>query len=483
MTTTAAKPVFTTAQVISQIWQSILPWDSATITYGFPAAALSYFPASSLPAIGYLTASQQDQIRSAVQLWADLIPQAMLEAADGMGQLVFLADKGGALLHSTSAAEANLPQPDEVLGLGGDVTFSTQTLELNVLARDLQTTALHEIGHALGLFHPGPYNGCGFTFADAAAFAQDSAQYSLMSYFFAEETGAQHNDPYGRAWGAQTPLLYDVAAIQWQYGVDLNTRASDTVYGFHSTAGHAAYDFDAMSRPLGWEVQDHYLRLGRPPVITIWDGGGIDTLDLSGYATPSRVDLEEGGFSDVAGLTSNVSIAFGAMVENAVGGAGSDTLKGNRLSNVLTGGGGDDVLDGGDGEDTAVFAGARERYRVENDNGAVTVTDLTGAEGTDRLTGIEQLRFADQTVQLAARAAQPALSLRSATILEGATGKHTALIEVILSRPAERDVTFAYATEHGTATAGDYVAISGTGRIAAGQSSTVIAVEVLGDAL
>ena len=46
-------------------------------------------------------------------------------------------------------------------------------------------------------------------------------------------------------------------------------------------------------------------------------------------------------------MTDNVSIAFGAVIENAVSGSGSDVLVGNSTSNVLT---------GGQGTDTYVFS-------------------------------------------------------------------------------------------------------------------------------
>ena len=86
-----------------------------------------------------------------------------------------------------------------------------------------------------------------------------------MSYFAASYTGAMHDNVQGTVF-AQTPLLHDIYAIQQIYGTNLTTRAGDTVYGFNSTADRDVFDFD----------------LNPFPVIAIWDGGGVDTLDLSG---------------------------------------------------------------------------------------------------------------------------------------------------------------------------------------------------------
>ena len=51
--------------------------------------------------------------------------------------------------------------------------------------------------------------------------------------------------------------------------------------------------------------------------------------------------------------------------------------------------------------DTAVFSGARANYAITQAAGVVTVTDNVGTDGTDTLTGIENLRFTDGDVSIA----------------------------------------------------------------------------------
>lgn len=74
--------------------------------------------------------------------------------------------------------------------------------------------------------------------------------------------------------------------------------------------------------------------------------------------------------------------------------AGDDLLIGGDGNDLLDGGVGNDILQGGGGRDVAVFAGPRSAYTIASDNGAWTVT--SAAEGVDRISGIEVLRFADR---------------------------------------------------------------------------------------
>lgn len=196
-------------------------------------------------------------------------------------------------------------------------------------------TYLHEIGHGLGLTHPGNYNGSASYDADATH-QQDTRQYTAMSYFNAgaDGSGADHVGTNGQSYAA-TPLLHDILAIQEVYGANMNTRTGDTIYGFNSTAGRSAFDFTVNTNP----------------VVAIWDAGGIDRIDASGWSTDQVIDLNEGAFSSVGHLTQNLAVAYGAVIEQGVGGGGDDRLIGNAADNLLAGMGGSDELNGGAGTD------------------------------------------------------------------------------------------------------------------------------------
>ena len=76
----------------------------------------------------------------------------------------------------------------------------------------------------------------------------------------------------------------------------------------------------------------------------------------------------------------------------------------------------------------------------------------------------------------------PGLSVADATVVEGNSGSHDLAFTVTLSAPATNPVTVAYSTANGTATAGsDYAALTGTLVFAAGETSKVVHVQVLGD--
>ena len=208
--------------------------------------------------------------------------------------------------------------------LSGDVRLNNSSVSPDALPAGEYSyfAVMHEVGHALGLDHPGDYNatpGIDILYANDAQFIQDTQQYTVMSYFDEAETNGSD------AGFADTLMLYDILALQQMYGVNTTTRTGNTIYGFGSTAG-AVYNF----------------ALNTDPLFSIWDAGGLDTLDASGFAMDQLLDLREGRFSNIGGFSGNVSIAFGAVIENATGGAGNDTFVGNLAANRFAGGLGND---------------------------------------------------------------------------------------------------------------------------------------------
>ncbi|MBX2856089.1 MAG: M10 family metallopeptidase C-terminal domain-containing protein, partial [Rhodobacteraceae bacterium] len=199
----------------------------------------------------------------------------------------------------------------------------------------------HEVGHGLGLSHGGDYNGGGFNYDDDADHWNDSDQFTFMSYFGSGNTG-------GSGGPLSTLGIHDILAIQIEYGINWDTRTDDTVYGYNQTTGVENYDLSYNGRMS----------------FSIWDGDGNDTLDLSGSSSDVDLDLRDGSFSSVNGRSNNISIAYGAVIENGVGGDRDDELRGNEVANTLWGGDGDDLLIGGENvlpsteRDARAFVGA-----------------------------------------------------------------------------------------------------------------------------
>lgn len=211
-------------------------------------------------------------------------------------------------------------------------------------------TLLHEIGHALGLKHPRSYGSGGASSElPFLTTSKDSTQYTIMSYNKPHYVidGYDLNTNSAAGYG-KTPLLYDVAAIQKLYGANRAYNHEDTIYRWNENVD---------------------------PFMTIWDGGGIDTIDASNQTQTQVIDLRAGEFSSIGAVIkrytdnstklypakNNVSIAYDTIIENAIGSNQDDTIIGNSVANQLT---------GGLGKDNFVFASKLSDFNVD------TITDF-----------------------------------------------------------------------------------------------------------
>lgn len=371
------------------------PFASGAATFSGPTGQDNYSELNEHLVVyhGYgLDSTEQDATRSALQTWANVCNLQFQEVADTSSNV------GDMRFAWTSADEAQQMWgwaygPSSYLPSGGDIWLSTANTEQNWTTGSHNFMGLiHEIGHALGLKHP-------FASYPVLPAAQDSAQYTVMSYtkppqsLFREISTNADGSYTWRSFDVEpdTPMLYDIAASQYLYGANLSDRTDDV------------YSFDPST----------------PFFRTIWDAGGTDTITVSTFTKDCIIDLQQGHFSKITiesaplppGVTwqvppptptydgtDNLAIAYDAVIENAIGGNGNDTLTGNDSANTLTGGTGNDTLTGGNGIDVAAYAGNQAAHTVSKTSSGFTVS--SGTEGSDSLTGIERVRFSDISLAL-----------------------------------------------------------------------------------
>ena len=125
---------------------------------------------------------------------------------------------------------------------------------------------------------------------------------------------------------------------------------------------------------------------GRGGADSLVGGSGIDTADYSGSTGRVTVSLMSGSgwYGHATGDTLD-------SVENAVGSAFNDSLKGTTGANRLDGGGGDDSLDGQSGDDVLIGGVGNDRLTGGSGNdffvfgdgvGDDTITDFVAGAGT-----------------------------------------------------------------------------------------------------
>ena len=407
-------------------------WGPGQYTYSIPVAGSAwpgYQAGSGIGSEPFQTGSrvftpQEAQIfRDSFRLWDELIAPDFVET-DALVNLgdIRVAYLGPGLGNYAYTPPNNAFAPSPLNGdiwIGGSFAGTIDSDRINYLYN-----LNHEIAHALGLQHPHESPNYNPLF--------DNTRYSVVSYAHpADSRWYTFTASANGGWTAtvtsvrgSSPMVMDIAALQALYGADPDTRAGDDTYLWND----GALIFQS-----------------------IYDAGGVDTFDLAQNRRGSIVDLTPGAYSSISRISDlddlarfyvetnpslnmsvqqlrgtlgsnasqtfmnrdNLGIAFTTVIENVIGSQFADTIVGNIANNVLQGGGGDDFiygyegddvltggsgndnLDGGLGSNTAVFSGLRSAYSISWNGQIGTVV---GPDGTDTITNVAWLRFADQTI-------------------------------------------------------------------------------------
>lgn len=328
-------------------------WAGSSLTYSFTTLSTQYdagYGTETSNGFSPATEGIKTAIRAAYAMvgqYTNLVPTEVSASSPADTKIAISADA-----NPTAYAYYPSNQPT-----GGDIWFGTDYLTYSTAVKGQYewTTAMHELGHSLGLKHGHETGGVANT---ALQTSVDQMPYSIMtyrSYQGASTIFGYTNELNGYA---QSFMMYDIAALQTMYGANFNTNSGNTTYTWSPTTGEMFINGVGQGAPGGNRI-----------FMTLWDGNGSDTYDFSNFTSNLQIDLTPGAFSKTSpGQLADLGFGHYApgnifnalqyngdarsLIENATGGSGNDTIYGNSANNTLIGGSGADALFGGIGADT-----------------------------------------------------------------------------------------------------------------------------------
>lgn len=415
------------SQVDALVYSSSYKWGptglmgaSATVTYSFMTSAPSY--AGSVGSFQTFNTTMKAAARSAMEAWSSAANITFVEVDDGGsgGQIRF-----GSNAQSGSSGYAYYPGTSSA---AGDVWVdNTDSYNLAPVAGNYgYFVLLHEIGHAIGLKHPGNYNATGGgTAGPYLSAAEDSRDYTVMSYYGGTPSTLQSLDVQAARYLYGTSGTGSIGNVHFFDGSNDSYTGTSGIDYVHARGGDDRIDLgsgndgvmagDGSDTVLGGGGND--LIYGNVGLDALSGGSGNDTIfggqnagsldpgEAGFYAYRSGIDTISGGLGNdliygnhgpdelVGGAGSDVlyggqdadTLSGGAGADKmfgnlgadlVVGGSGSDTLYGGSGADTLSGGADNDRLYGGDGSDRMIGGDGYDRFYIASGGGADTIADF-----------------------------------------------------------------------------------------------------------
>src|SRR6266581_2313717 len=286
------------------------------------------------------------------------------------GSLLFVGngaiDTGGVSPDDANNGLGGTIHNDQLLGLGGDDTFSpgagNDRVDGGAGSDDVQYFDATG-GVTVDLSHSGPQNIGGGMGSDTLI-SIEAVTGSDFNDFFRGNAG----DGFFNGGLGVDAMTYDNATGPVTANLEAGTATGGGVGTDTASYAHAASGVTVS--------------LGQLNVAQNTGGAGVDTLVAVENLLGSAFD------DTLTGNNGANMLSGGAGNDTLDGGAGNDVLNGDAGNDLLIGGAGNDVLNGGLGVDTASYATATAAVTV---NLGLTTAQITGGAGTDTLTTVENL--------------------------------------------------------------------------------------------
>jgi len=255
---------------------------------------------------------------------------------------------------------------------------------------------MHELGHSIGLAHPHDNGGnstimAGVTsaFGDFGTYNSNLQPITCMSYNDTQSPILQKtiNGNKSGYMGTFGPL--DIQVLQYMYGINPNYNSGNTIYTFPNSTTNKYWT-------------------------CIYDTGGIDTIDASQANSNTNIDIQNSTLqnkTDYAGVKfsydsfGGITIAkSSANIENVIGSAKNDNIKGNDYDNEFDlSAGGNDTVDGKKGFDTAFLKNTLYSditFNINSNTGIITITNKNNSDVIN-LVNVEKIIFSDKVILIA----------------------------------------------------------------------------------